>query len=64
MSVSSEILGRSIDIMIRRIEDFTLAQSDKHITLIRPDVGDYTTFDLYKLKDIVQIGYDAAKSIL
>lgn len=59
-----KILNNSIQIMLKTIEDLTIEHSKKDLILLRPDLGKYSIFDIEKLDDIVQVGYDAAKDSL
>lgn len=61
---AQRILNNSINIMLQRIEDLTIQASDKKLVLIRPEMNDYSMFDIDKLADIVQVGYDEAAKVL
>lgn len=61
---AQRILNNSINIMLQRIEDLTIQVSDKKLVLIRPEMNDYSMFDIDKLADIVQVGYDEAAKVL
>ncbi len=61
---TQKIVNNSLNIMIKRIEDLTIQSSSKKITLIRPDMQDYDMFDIKKLHEIVQLGYNEAKKLL
>ncbi len=61
---TQRILNNSINIMLQRIEDLTIQLSDKKLLLIRPEMNDYSMFDIEKLQEIVQVGYDEAKKVL
>ena len=63
-SQTQKIVNNSLNIMIKRIEDLTIDASKKNVKLIRPDMQDYSMFDIQKLHEIVQLGYDEAKKVL
>jgi hypothetical protein len=50
--------------MLKTIEDLTIEHSKKDLTLLRPDLEKYSVFDMKKLDDIVQVGYESAKDSL
>lgn len=58
----SKILNNSIQIMLKRIEDLTIQQTEKELILIRPDLQDFTMFDIKKLDNIIRLGYESAKN--
>lgn len=61
---AQRILNNSINIMMQRMEDLTIQASNKQLVLIRPEMHDYSMFDIDKLADIVQVGYDEAAKVL
>lgn len=61
---AQRILNNSINIMLQRIEDLTIQLSDKKLLLIRPEMNDYSMFDIEKLQEIIQIGYDETAKVL
>ena len=58
------ILNNSIQIMLKTIEDLTIEHSTKELILIRPDLKEYSVFDMEKLDEIIKLGYDDAKKVL
>ena len=49
--------------MIQRIEDLTIQSTDKKLILVRPEMQDYSMFDIEKLPEIVALGYTETKKV-
>ncbi|USN57692.1 MAG: patatin-like phospholipase family protein [Candidatus Peribacteria bacterium] len=63
LAQKSDILMRSLVVMMRRIEDYQV-QSHPQTKLIRPYLGDISAYDIKVLDQAIQRGYDEAKKIL
>lgn len=61
---TQKVINNSINIMLQRIEDLTIQSNDKELLLIRPDMSEYTMFDMKKLEEIVQLGYEQTALVL
>ncbi len=58
-----DISVRSLFIMENRIAEYRIS-IDKPDYVLRPPVGHYNTFDFLKSREIIEIGYNTAKSVL
>lgn len=63
ISKTQRILNNSVNIMIQRIEDLTIQSTDKKLILVRPEMQDYSMFDIEKLPEIVALGYTETKKV-